>query len=391
MRKSGGIVMRRTFFRRLSAILLILMLTTVFSFAGSESPQNPENSTSYGFSPFQADETQLSDLQKKAIEKGITSSSKKNTETLLKSYVGEYGRINKPAVDGCYCLADTMYFDIDVRDTYSSEFTCPVVATFNSNDELVDIIASDEPANLDGWTNYTGSVKLNLSSYTSGTHYFWLINWPCDEYGNLYDVDDLYEDCAWVWVRFYIGPYGKVIIRNTIANSAKRTNDVIWDYQQVKGEDRYEINWRARGASKWASRTVGVTTRGTTSGLTVGNLYEIRVRPKKGGIGGKWSNTVYRYFHTTQRIRLASRSKGSFTMSWQKNPKATSYQVMFSTNKNGAGAAKNINTVSAAATSFTKKGLKSGVTYYVQIREVKTIGGINYIGNISCPVAVKVK
>ena len=55
------------------------------------------------------------------------------------------------------------------------------------------------------------------------------------------------------------------------------------------------------------------------------------------------------------------------------------------------GAAKNINTVGASATSFTKKGLKSGTTYYVQIREIKKVGSTTYIGNISNPVKVKVK
>jgi hypothetical protein len=35
--------------------------------------------------------------------------------------------------------------------------------------------------------------------------------------------------------------------------------------------------------------------------------------------------------------------------------------------------------------------LQSGKTYYVQVREVRSVGGKNYIGNISNPVAVKIK
>ena len=191
-------------------------------------------------------------------------------------------------------------------------------------------------------------------------------------------------------------PTGKPNILNTIANSAKGTNDVIWDKSKVKNATNYEINWRARGASKWASRTVGNVVRGQTTGLSIGGLYDIRVRPIAMSANGKkaygtWSNTVYRYFHTTGKIRLASRNKGAFTMSWAKNPAATGYQVMFTTNSNGAGAAKNINTVGASATSFTKRGLKSGTTYYVQVREIKKVGSITYIGNISNPVRVKVK
>ena len=186
-------------------------------------------------------------------------------------------------------------------------------------------------------------------------------------------------------------PSGKVTILNTIANSAKKTNDVIWDKSKVKNATNYEINWRAHGAGKWASKTVGNTVRGTTTGLSIKGLYEIRVRPKNETGTGAWSNTVYRYFHTTEKIKLTSKSKGAFTMSWKNNPQATSYQVMFTTNKNGSGAANNINTVGKGKTSFTKSGLKSGTTYYVQIREVKKVGTTSYIGNMSVPVAVKVK
>ncbi|MBQ6455855.1 MAG: fibronectin type III domain-containing protein [Mogibacterium sp.] len=201
-------------------------------------------------------------------------------------------------------------------------------------------------------------------------------------------------------------PTGSITILNTIANSAKKTNNVIWDKSKVKGASNYQINWRARGAATWASRNVGNTVRGTTSGLTIGNLYEIRVRPyavdtvTRKPVYGSWSNTVYRYFHTTERIRLASKSKGTFTMSWKVNPKATSYQVLYTTNKNGSGAAQNIKTAGKGASSITVKdikvngktqALKSGTTYYVQVREIRNVGGTNYIGNISCPVAVKVK
>ena len=201
-------------------------------------------------------------------------------------------------------------------------------------------------------------------------------------------------------------PTGNVTILNTIANSAKKTNDVIWDKSKIKGATNYQINWRARGASTWASRNVGNTVRGTTSGLTIGNVYEIRVRPYANDINtskpvyGSWSNTVYRYFHTTEKIRLTSKSKGTFTMSWKSNPNATSYQVLYTTNSNGSGAAQNIKKANKGSTSITVSDikvngkvqkLKSGTTYYVQVREIRNIGGINYIGNISCPVAVKVK
>lgn len=196
-----------------------------------------------------------------------------------------------------------------------------------------------------------------------------------------------------------VKPTGKATILNTIANSAKKQNDVIWDKSKIKNATHYEVNWKARSSKTWASKTVGNTVRATTTKLTIKGLYEFRVRPKRivkvGSstitASGDWSNTVYRYFHTTERIRLASKAPGSFTISWKHNPQATGYQIMYTTNSNGAGAANNIKTVGARATSYTQKGLKKGTTYYVQIREIRKVGNTAYIGNISCPVAVKTK
>ena len=87
-------------------------------------------------------------------------------------------------------------------------------------------------------------------------------------------------------------------------------------------------------------------------------------------------------------------------MSWARDSRATGYQVLYTTNKNGSGAAQNIKTAGASATSITVKDIKvngratplrSGTTYYVQVREIRKVGNTTYIGNISCPVAVRVR
>ena len=202
-----------------------------------------------------------------------------------------------------------------------------------------------------------------------------------------------------------VAPAGRPTIRNTIANSAKKTSDVIWDKSGIRGATGYELNWRARGAGRWAVRNTGNTARGTVSGLTIGNLYEIRVRPyaadaSGAAVYGSWSDTIYRYFHTTEKIRLASGSRGTFTMKWKNNPKAAGYQVLYTTSPNGTGAAENIKKAGKGATGITvsdikvngkKQKLRSGTTYYVQVREIREAGGKNYIGNISIPLAVKVR
>ena len=190
---------------------------------------------------------------------------------------------------------------------------------------------------------------------------------------------------------------GKTTIRNTIANTVvtPKYKDVIYD--AVPGATSYDLAYKHKNSENWVIKNVGNTVRGKASGLTVKQLYQFKVRARKAETAtheaavGAWSAEVYRYFFTVQKIRLKSSSKGSFTMSWNKDPDATGYQVMFSTYSNGKGAANNINTVGKNATSFTKKGLKSGKTYYVQVRALKKVGKTTYIGNISCPVAVKVR
>ena len=232
--------------------------------------------------------------------------------------------------------------------------------------------------------------------------------WKCTDCGKFFSDADGQNEITkeQTVIPKVTAPAGKVTILNTIADTAAKTNDVIWDKSKVTGATGYIVEWRARGATKWVSAKVGNVTRGVTNGLTVGNLYEIRVTPYKAAtektaeVKGTPSAIVYRYFYTAQKITLTSSSKGTFKMSWAKDTKATSYQVLYTTNKNGAEAAQNIKTASKTATSITVKdikvdgktqALKSGTTYYVQIREVRTVDGINYIGNISNPMAVKVK
>lgn len=189
------------------------------------------------------------------------------------------------------------------------------------------------------------------------------------------------------------GSVGKTTIRNTIANSAKRTNDVIFD--KVPGATSYDVAWKASSSNSWVIRNRGSKPRATIGGLTIGGLYDIKVRARKAetpvykAATGQFSPVVHRYFYTLKKIRLTSSKKGSFTMSWAKDNKSTSYQVLFTTNKNGAGAANNIRTTTG--TSMTVSGLKSGQTYYVQVRAIRKAGGVNYIGNISVPVGVRVK
>ena len=202
-----------------------------------------------------------------------------------------------------------------------------------------------------------------------------------------------------VWsrpVKFTILP-APTTIRNTISNTVATPKNMWVIYDNVPLATNYVVAYKHRNSQTWVTKNVGKVSRVKISGFSIRGLYEIKVKARKAGtssepaIEGAYSTPVYRYFFTVQKIRLASRSKGNFTMSWASDPEATGYQVMYSTNANGAGAANNISTLGRGVTSFTKTGLKSGTTYYVQVRALKKVGDKTYVGNISKPVPVVVK
>ena len=214
-----------------------------------------------------------------------------------------------------------------------------------------------------------------------------------------------------VWFNFTIkkktgtAPKGTVTITKVSPDLTKKTIGLVWDRSGVKGANHYQIIWKTYGSSKVESKFVGNTDRCTITGLKPGYLYQIRIRPYSASATattayGTWSRIYYRYFHAAENIKAVSKSKKTFTVSWKANPKATGYQIFYTTNKNGSGLTQNIKVAGKGATSLTIKNikvkgkaqaLKSGTTYYIRIRELKKAGGVNYAGNYSPLIAVKVK
>lgn len=187
------------------------------------------------------------------------------------------------------------------------------------------------------------------------------------------------------------GTVGTPRLTNVAANSSKKTNTGSW--RTVSGAKGYEFAWKTRTAKKFTTMKVGRKSYAVAPRMVSKGLYEYKVRAIKGetstdkAITGKWSNSLYRYYFTLQKIRLKN-EKGGFTVSWQRDSYATGYQVMYSTNKKGTNP-KIITMSGNSVTKRTVKGLKKGTVYYVQIRAIKKVGGINYMGNISNPKPVK--
>jgi hypothetical protein len=165
------------------------------------------------------------------------------------------------------------------------------------------------------------------------------------------------------------------------------------------------------GSEKKPTATVTAKVNGTTKTLKAGTDYTITYKNNK-SVGkatatikgkGNYSGTKTKTFKinpkgtTLKASKYFTKTKTTVTVKWAKQAnkmstsRITGYEVQMATNKaftKGKKTAK-VKGYSSVSKKFTK--LKSGKTYYVQVREIKKVGGVNYIGNISKPVAVKIK
>ena len=127
----------------------------------------------------------------------------------------------------------------------------------------------------------------------------------------------------------------------------------------------------------------------TLKNLKDKGLYEIRVYGKDtSGSLVKAAVTSYRYMNTNSSVKLEPKSK-SIRVVWNKISAASGFQIRYSLNKNMSGA----KTVKSGKGSYAKTltGLKSGKTYYVQVRPYVIRDGKTYWGIYSDVKSVKAK
>ena len=113
---------------------------------------------------------------------------------------------------------------------------------------------------------------------------------------------------------------------------------------------------------------------------------------------GAYTGTVKKTFKIVPKKvaakKAVSTKKKRATVTWAKGAaaqKLTGYQVRYSTSKKFTAKTTKTKTVKGRTkTSCTLTGLKSGKTYYVQVRAYKTVGGVKYVGAWSSKV-LKVK
>lgn len=124
----------------------------------------------------------------------------------------------------------------------------------------------------------------------------------------------------------------------------------------VKGPGKATITVKASATSTYKAATKNVT---------------VTVTPKK------------------QSISLVNKIKNQLTIKWNKNKKASGYQVAYSTSKKFT-ASKTVKKVKTT-TSYTVKGLKKGKTYYAKVRSFKTVNGKRIYGAFSTAKKVTIK
>ena len=93
----------------------------------------------------------------------------------------------------------------------------------------------------------------------------------------------------------------------------------------------------------------------------------------------------------TKISSIKSTAKGSFTLKWKQDKKATGYIIQYSTDKSFA---KNVKSVTISGNKTTSKKiskLKAGKKYYVRMCSYKKSGGTNIKGNYTDIKLVKVK
>ena len=176
---------------------------------------------------------------------------------------------------------------------------------------------------------------------------------------------------------------GKII---SISNATKGMK-VSWN--KINGAEGYVI-YRASGNGSYKAiktitnvNTLSYTDTGAT---TNGSKYTYAVRGYKGSVKGDYTGKSA-YCITPSKLTYAKNtSSKKMTVKWNRNTKATGYQVSYKTGKTE----KTVTIKSNKTLSTVIKSLKKGSTYSVKVRGYKTVSGVNYYSAWSSAKNVKV-
>lgn len=170
----------------------------------------------------------------------------------------------------------------------------------------------------------------------------------------------------------------------TINNGVKVT------WKKMNGATGYEVYRKVGNGSLTKAATIsgGSTIAWTDKNVANGTRYTYSVYGISGSVKSKVSNSRYLYFLTRNTAKVSSKF-GVLTVKWNKNSKATGYQIQYGTKASFSGAS----TAKVNKTKVVKKtiSLKKGKTYYVRVRSCKTVSGKTYCGAWSSTKKIRIK
>ncbi len=195
----------------------------------------------------------------------------------------------------------------------------------------------------------------------------------------------------------YISAYDKTGKSTTYLDACdvtlllNRNEGIKIEWTSVKGAEGYEVYRANADGGKYsiiATVEGNTTTYTDTSALTNGVQYKYAVRAYQGSAKGYFvSSKVISRLTTPALGNVVNNAAGSMKVSWNRNAKATGYQVWYKTGSTVKKVTvKGNNTLSKVITS-----LKKGSSYDVHVRSYITVGNTNYYSAWSGKKTVTIK
>ena len=175
----------------------------------------------------------------------------------------------------------------------------------------------------------------------------------------------------------------------TSLTAANLATGIKLTWKKVTGANGYKVYRGSTLIKTIASgSTVAFTdTKANTNGARY--VYKLVAKASTGDSTLSKTRGIYRVSRSAVTSVKNSASR-KMTVKWGKNPKASGYQVQYSTSKTFAGGNK---IVSAAGTSTVSKVIASltrGKTYYVRVRAYKTVNNVKFFSAWSAAKSVKI-
>jgi len=177
----------------------------------------------------------------------------------------------------------------------------------------------------------------------------------------------------------------------TISSVENGSSGITLKWKKVTGAKEYEI-YRRKGSGKYTLlKTVKGTSYTDKKSIKNGTKYSYKIVASNGKYNSVYSSEKANYYLSkTSFSSKKSTSKGTLTLKWKKNTKASGYQIMYSTSSSLKNP-KYVKVSGSKNVSKEIKGLKSKKNYYICIRSYKTSNGKTYYSEWSTKVKVKTK